>query len=48
MASESTNESSSQGSLVESAPSRDRAFVKAFVETQMFEVWCDQMIGDVV
>lgn len=31
-------------SLVESFPPRDRTFVKQFVETQMFSVYCDAVL----
>ncbi len=37
-----------QGSLLESIPVRDRPFIKTFLETQLFAVWCDQVIGSQV
>ena len=30
---------------MEAIPSRDRPFVRTFIETQLFAVWCDQVIG---
>jgi hypothetical protein len=32
--------------LVESVPPRDRPFMRAFVETQMFSVHSDAVIGE--
>eukprot|EP00955_Chlamydomonas_euryale_P100197 365268-Chlamydomonas_euryale.AAC.2 len=34
-----------QASLQSCVPASDRVFVNAFMETQMFSVWCDQVIS---
>ncbi|GAX83808.1 hypothetical protein CEUSTIGMA_g11233.t1 [Chlamydomonas eustigma] len=34
-----------KSSLLETIPAKDRGFMKAFLETQMFSVWCDSSIG---
>ena len=31
-------------SFIESFPVKDRSFIKQFVETQMFSVYCDQVL----